>query len=180
MRKRHQEPFWNIDKILGLTAILVSMATFGIYLYQTHLIQKQQSAAVWPYVECFVNYVPQSVENPKYQLVIRNKGVVPALVKNIKIDYFGIKHEGDPNREYLEKLFGKENVPDCNFAFANGSVIPAGESIILLEVLEPDKMADSFFEIFKATSIKICYSSIYQDFWTTEKDKHPIESENCK
>jgi hypothetical protein len=180
MSRRRPEPFWNIDKILGLTAILVSMATFGIYLYQTHLIQKQQSAAVWPYVECYTNYIPQSEETCKYQLVMRNKGVGPALIKNIKIDYFGIKHEGDPNRIYLEKLFGKANVPDCNFAFANGSVIPAGESIILLEVVEPQKFADSFYEIFKATSFKICYASIYQDFWTTEKEKQPVECEGCK
>jgi hypothetical protein len=180
MSRRRTEPFWSVDKLIGICAIAVSLATFGIYVYQTHLIQKQQKASVWPYVECYVNYTPQSEGKPNYQLVIRNKGVGPAVIKNITIDYFGIKHNGDPNDEFLEKLFGKENVPNVVTGFANGSVLPAGEKVILLEASEPEKVADNFFEIFKAAKISICYTSIYGDNWTTEKEKQPVECEKCK
>ncbi|MDZ7897109.1 MAG: hypothetical protein U5N85_03645 [Arcicella sp.] len=42
--------FWNADKIVSLSAILISLATMTIYLYQTHLIGKQQNASVMPYL----------------------------------------------------------------------------------------------------------------------------------
>ena len=35
-------------------------------------------------------------------------------------------------------------------------------------------------EIFDKTEIKICYSSVYKDYWTVEKWKQPEECKNCE
>lgn len=47
MKKR----FWNTDKLMSFLAILLSVGTLLVFIYQTNLIRKQQYAAVYPYLE---------------------------------------------------------------------------------------------------------------------------------
>ena len=46
-----EERFWSSEKILGVSAILISLGMFISIVYQNRLIQKQHSAAVLLYLE---------------------------------------------------------------------------------------------------------------------------------
>ncbi|MEA5457502.1 hypothetical protein VB796_00530 [Arcicella sp. LKC2W] len=47
---------WRVDIIVSLSAMLICLATFGIYLYQTKIIQEQAKASVYPHLEIVREY----------------------------------------------------------------------------------------------------------------------------
>ena len=72
-RKR---PGWGPEWLIGLSAVLVSVATMAVYIYQAKIMQGQQLASVWPYIEWYTTF---STDNGVYLSVV-NKGVGPARV----------------------------------------------------------------------------------------------------
>lgn len=50
------KPQWRVDIIVSVSAMLVSLATFGIYLYQTKIIHEQARASVYPHLEIVREY----------------------------------------------------------------------------------------------------------------------------
>ena len=79
--------FWNSDKIVSISAILISLATMAIYLYQTHLIKKQQNASVMPYIR-----IMYSFDNDRFEVLVLNEGLGPAFIDEVNTYYMGKKY----------------------------------------------------------------------------------------
>jgi hypothetical protein len=177
---------WRVDIIISICAMLVSLATFGIYLYQTKIIQEQAKASVYPHLEIVREY--NNADNP-FIIYVKNVGIGPAFLKKMEIKY---KDKVYSSAEFensgsclpfkvLTKILPFEKIP----YIANGPnlpiVIPAGEKVMFLKLNEskpePIKL---LVNIFDNSRIKVCYSSVYKDYWTTEKWKQPQECENCE
>lgn len=60
-----------------MTAVLISVGTLLVFLYQTNLVRQQQYMSVLPYLE-FQNHDVFSYDN--YELILKNKGIGPALI----------------------------------------------------------------------------------------------------
>ena len=78
----------NTDRILSVTAILIGVATFSIYLVQTRLIVEQQHANVWPCV--LMSYSDTGIDDKlrsSFKVMATNKGIGPAIVKRVDIMY---------------------------------------------------------------------------------------------
>jgi len=41
-----KQPFWNNEKLLGISALLVSTMSLIVFVYQTDLLRKQQYMSV--------------------------------------------------------------------------------------------------------------------------------------
>ena len=72
-----------VELLLAAVAFFVSAATLGVYLYQARMMCAQQHASVWPYLEATYSNVDD------YRLVVRNKGVGPALVRQVEMTLDG-------------------------------------------------------------------------------------------
>ena len=64
----------NTDKILGLSAMLISICTLIVFLYQTNLIKKQQYMSVYPYLTLGNN----GSFTADYEYSLTNNGIGPA------------------------------------------------------------------------------------------------------
>ena len=75
--------------IIAVFALLISFLTFGIGVYETRIMSKeqkmmqsQQEASVWPYLEIKRDF-SQGLEN-RITISVINKGVGPAILNSIE------------------------------------------------------------------------------------------------
>lgn len=160
------------EMLIAAFAILISMSTLFVYIYQSNLMKQQQKMSVWPYV----NYGPSWGQD--YFIVnLINKGIGPAIIENVTITFDGKEIEG------IEGII--ELVPDSimgPYSFSSlpsGLVIMAGESLTLLNVNEPRMVAYLMDNILNDKfHMEVCYSSVYGDSWVSYGLK--VEESNCK
>ena len=116
---------WHTDRIVSVCAMVVGVGSLVIILYQTKLMREQQRASVMPYLAIAV----QS-NNEATNLTVRNAGIGPAVLEDVRVRYKGRDYVADPydffvqqRPEFFEKvgLSVDKLIP--------GRFIPAGEWI---------------------------------------------------
>ncbi|MCU0353564.1 MAG: hypothetical protein MUD08_07490 [Cytophagales bacterium] len=164
-------PKFNADRLIGISAFIISLGTFAIYIYeaslmrqQAELTRKQQFASVLPYLMTGISYPGKG----SFKLVLVNKGLGPAFVKEIRLIYDGKKYEGDPHGFYVRFIQPKDT--SFGFMYTNvtpGRVIPAGEMIELIAIQDDphsQQKAGEWFGSQKA-KLEIVYASVYDEKW---------------
>ncbi len=162
----NQKPkFWNADKIVSFSAILISLATMSIYLYQTHLIIKQQHASVMPYLMVG----PSSFNDGHVMINLQNNGLGPAFVEKLNVYYQGTKYEGCDLAVFFMRHNKKDTIQLGYSSIIVGQLIPANKNIEMLVISdnkkEADKLKKYFWNTDKPIELEIFYSSIYGDKW---------------
>ena len=172
--------FWTSEKLLGLSALFVSLLTLMVFVYQTNLIRKQQYRSVYPHLS-ITNFYSGSVD---YQFVLKNDGVGPALIQSVDISDL----EGNSYKSISKYLHSKLSIKDSvwvyNSDLSEGRLIPANEEIILFGLFNEEQTmarklppntisgAIKLRSILNNDSLKvsITYSSIYDESWTISND----------
>ncbi|MDF0708255.1 hypothetical protein [Flagellimonas okinawensis] len=173
--------FWNIEKIVGLTALIVSLLTLIVFVYQTNLLRKQQYMAAYPHL----SLMNEKSGTLQYSFGLSNHGVGPAFIESVKVSasndmvYDDIIH-------YVEKTIGKQD--SINYVYSNlwvGRLIPANEKINLIQLLDENMIKDwglvttekttkstldranKLYQILNddEIDIEIIYSSVYGEKW---------------
>ena len=151
--------------IIGLAAILINLVTVSVYMYQAHIMQKQQHTSVLPYIEWLY-----SNAGNEFVISVENKGIGPAFIKNVtmKLD----DEEIGSNSALFKKLLGTSS-----FSFINSTVerrvISPGEKVEMVHVYDSAqaKAIDSLLLWNNSPhkfALEICYCSVYNDCWTTD------------
>jgi hypothetical protein len=169
-----ERPKKKIDTglLVGLCAIFISVATLAVYIYQARIMQSQQHASVWPYIEWSTSNVGG------FYLEVHNKGIGPALIKNAALKIDGNEINGLEG--LFDMLLGKNRgKTEYIYSYVEGRVMASGESFKVFQIgdLILAKKIDSAFYYHK-TKFEICYCSIYNDCWTSKGLK--IEESTCE
>ncbi|MCW5911081.1 MAG: hypothetical protein KIT62_08400 [Cyclobacteriaceae bacterium] len=153
------------EMIVALSAIVVSIMTLSVYIFQARIMMDQQHTSVWPYVEWVYNYI--SEENQEFYISVINKGVGPALVRDSKIYLDGklYKDYSDLIKDLVGE--GKRDSLWIVYSGVDNSVMAPGEEVKIFHVKSwrgtRIPMVDS-----KRFNYTLCYCSIYKDCWTTD------------
>jgi hypothetical protein len=162
--------FWTSDRLLSLSAVLISVCTLIVFLYQTNLIRKQQYMSVFPYVN--LGHSGSFTEN--YTLILQNNGIGPAIIKSVEVE----SSDGEKYADIVEYVADNVTENDsADYFFANlfaGRLIPEKETIELLGINDANletaiKLRELLDE--EVVSIKIIYESIYGEQWTLTNSK---------
>lgn len=169
----------DADRLVSISAIIVSVGTLFLIIYQTNLYRQQQKAAVLPYLEIGVG-----LDSIGSNVHVTNNGTGPAFVKAIEVRYSKLSVKDDPYGFYLQ-LYKDSTSQMPGYLFLDrvfpGRLIPAGQSVEMLAVhRSPDKV-EEFNRLFqddpdpqiqrtKKATIIITYSSVYGDTWVTQSD----------
>lgn len=163
------------DRLLGLSAIILSLCTLIVFFYQTHLIRKQQFMSVYPYLEIGHN----RVYSDEYTFTIENKGVGPAIIETFRVGKNGVLKEQDFVKFLRQEISSYENL-DIEYSNLYG-----GRLISEKEVIELFKSKDTLkttgqilYTILNNENMEyeIVYSSIYGEKWKlTDKSAIPVK-----
>jgi hypothetical protein len=145
------------------------LSSLLLFYFQTQLMQKQQYAAVLPYLELWNT----GTENP-YSLVLANNGIGPAFIQSFEIHYKGKIYPLDPSNFLGKEMINKDTTTFKNVSliYSNlmkGQLIPAGKEIKLITVENSEKVAKKVRELFGGNQAKltIIFSSVYEEKWIT-------------
>ena len=160
--------FWNADKIVSFSAILISLATMAIYLYQTHLIQKQQHASVMPYLRMEYAYYEGG-----FDFRVSNEGLGPAFIEEVNTYYKGKKYSNTDISGFYLNTYSKidTTINSMNLTgIGKPMLMPAGKTLDLFWRHNDTKMAPKLYKLFSSKDLvlEIKYSSIYENKWVVK------------
>jgi hypothetical protein len=170
---REDRPF-RLDLVVALGALLISTVAALATVYQTRVIARQFSAAVWPYVSF------DSTNSPNFsELDIRNDGLGPAIIRAVKLSW-----DGKP-RPSIEAIVASLRTSDPQMtnairaAFRSGAsmklttstpnagtVIPANSQHTVLRIEGAVPVARLRPELQRRLGLSICYCSLTGNCWT--------------
>lgn len=163
----------DLNSIATIGAVILSIVAISISVLEVTTMRTQQKSAVWPYLQ-----INSSYTDGKYQILLENKGVGPALIKNLALFV-----DDEPAYEFdkiISDLVGLENAFSYDvYQVSNpaNSVISSREKVRMFSVplRNNDKENTEFTPgvIFaqqanQRFNIAICYCSIHEDCWKTD------------
>ena len=177
---------FNTDRIIGLSAMLISLLTLVIFIYQTNIIRTQSKLSVTPRISFSTTQESPRDSIIHYAISIKNKGLGPAIIESVNIINENKRHPLNFPKFFTEvypefqkygsiiqsmnislgtTLSEKESIKFFTFAFHSKNLASLMQ---YLGVKDGDKMP---------FNIEIIYSSIYGEKWKTNLhiDGHPIK-----
>ena len=157
--------FWNSDKVVSSAAMLISIGTLFVLIYQTNLMSEQKRQSVLPYL--LIGY--HNTGTPNFKIVVENKGVGPAFIESVTTSYGDSTYQLDlPNFLYgeIDEMDSISNLFHSNIF--EGLLIPAGESIPILQVDGSESDAERLLTLLRRLDAQglnheIVYKSIYNE-----------------
>ena len=184
-----QKEFWNLEKVVSLSAFVVSLVTVLALIYQIRisreqnnlarqqqeLVRIQQYASVLPYLEIQVG---TNNGDHLFEINLLNNGVGPAFVEEVRTVYNGKIYPGDPFMFYKTAIMPqiRDTISLGVQSITIGQIIPAGKSVPVLiahaDFTSPEDR-DVLFGFFghpteeepELAQIEVAYSSIYGEKW---------------
>lgn len=172
-----------VDRIMAISAILISLLTLIIFIYQTNLMHKESRLSVTPRIG-FHTVFSEGDSTITYSFSIQNKGIGPAIIDSAKVIFEGKKYEVDMEYFFATVYPGLVNYGNFN-SFASigeGSTLTANERQVLFSYTFDE---ENMQEIQKYLNVDedddlpfnliLQYRSIYEDRWIIDSDDngHP-------
>lgn len=174
--RRKKSPFWENQKLLSITAVLISIGTLLVFLYQTNLVRKQQYMSVLPYLE-FQNHATFTND---YKLVLKNKGIGPALITSREIIIKGKKYDLDVGTYLRENLRVEDTVDFVISNVIKGNLISEKEGVELVSIrpntssMGLDKLHGLIYN--DSLEFVVEYESVYGERWrVSSRNSTPVK-----
>lgn len=173
-----------IDLIIGLSAIIISVASLWVALRADSTQERLLQASVWPYVEYFSSDATGNGDK-RLAFVLRNAGVGPAIVRTFAVEYNG--HPYSRLRQLLAaccQLSANRHHPGILSSTVYDSVIMAHDDMPFIEVLPGKTDPHDYASVGAArfhVGIQICYCSVLGDCWffDSKRDEQPNAVRKC-
>ncbi|MEM9076753.1 MAG: hypothetical protein AAGC43_06930 [Bacteroidota bacterium] len=165
--------FKNIstDRLLGISAMVISILTLVIFIYQTDIMRVQSKLSVKPRLDFTTNQ--GSIDSlVHFQEVIENKGLGPAIIDSIYFKYKNKAYALNP-KEFIEAHFPK--LLEYGYfaqraSLGRGTTLTPEEERSIFIYKFHDEKWDSIFNYLGMEedddwpfSLEVIYTSIYED-----------------
>lgn len=174
----------NTDRILGISAMAISVLTLAIFIYQTDIMRVQSKLSVKPRLDFTTNQGGND-SIITFQQVLENKGLGPAIIDSIYFKYNGKIFTLDS-----EKLISTELPKLLDYGYlsqhatlGSGTTLAPQEERSIYTYNLPVTKLDSVFAYLNVGpeddgpfEIEVIYTSIYEDeLWkVTSNNSKPI------
>lgn len=152
------------EMIVALSALLISVITTIVSIYSATIDRAYARASMWPRIELFRSF---GGNNFNYGIV--NNGNGPAIIK-----YALVSHDEKNIRRWTDI----PNMPEHTQSHMGTRILPPQQTITPTRTT--GKAAKVFEEIDKKVKITICYCSIYDECWLTDRENNPLIVERCE
>lgn len=172
------------DRLLGLSAMLISLLTLVIFIYQTNIMREQSKLSVKPRLDFTTNQGGND-SIITFQQVLENKGLGPAIIDSIYFKFngkvFTLDSEKLLNSEF-PKLFDYGYLSQ-HATLGSGTTLTPEEERSIYTYNMPASKLDSVLSYLNIGpdddgpfEIEVIYTSIYEDeLWkVTSNNSKPI------
>jgi hypothetical protein len=150
--------------IIAMSALFISIVTAGVSIYSAATDRAYAKASVWPRLEIFRSFS----SNKSFEYGVTNNGTGPALIKYAKVKY---------DSKFIKAWRDIPNFEDFIQSHTGTRILPSQGVITPLKYKgENTKL---FFNADKKISIELCYCSIYDECWVTDRSNQPTTVEQC-
>jgi hypothetical protein len=178
---------YNADRIVSVSAIVVSLATLLMILYQTILTREEQHVSVMPSLRIGYGF-SDTLDVINERIWLKNDGLGPAFIEKIIIIDSTGSYEED-FFSYFKRINRNRNSIRIT-RLPNGTIIPKNDGTILYSKYSDSSstvILSNYFEmpyeiLRMPTSnpnkavVEIYYKSVYGDRWKIRSDSPiPIE-----
>lgn len=172
--------FPKTDRILGVSAMVISILTLIIFIYQTEIINEQSKLSVKPHLSFHLNQTGND-SLITFTQTLTNKGLGPAIIKEAHIIF---KENEFPL--YVD-LFLSNTYPNLdNYAslisstgLINYTIISPNETVVLYSLQVPVQSLSEFLNYLEINendvngtpnwNFEIGYTSMYEDeLWSID------------
>lgn len=150
--------------VVALSALLIGLVTAFTSIYSAYVDRAYARASVWPRLEIFRSY-----SGDTFSYGVTNSGTGPALIKYAKI------HDG---KKYIQKWNDIKPLSNIVQSHIGNRTLSPQDSIN--PVIYKGEDIAAVVQADKTISIELCYCSIYQECWLTDRDNQPAEVPHCE
>ncbi len=176
-----QDKAVRYDVIIACSALLISAVTSAALVYQTHVISRQFSATVWPYVSFDVTRGASSLS-----VAMRNDGVGPALLRTVDITVDGKRVPSlnaivDPLVAKVTSASKSHDTRAMVSSIQSGEVLPANQQVTLVQVSGADATR-LLLAMAPRLNLSVCYCSLLGRCWITQfndRSNEPHDISTC-
>lgn len=148
------------DKIVAISAIVISISALVVSIYEAGLMRKSQRAATWPYVEILTT----NLDN-YFALKIFNTGVGPAKIQDFKIVIDDVEIDERAFRDSLRSYIG--NHVDITWSAIAGRVLPPEKAITFFEFTDSIAL-NKMMNVSSKVTLSLCYCSVFDQCWVSK------------
>lgn len=158
---------WNTDKIIGISAMLISVMTLVVLIYQTSLMREQQRLSVLPYL----SMGRAGTGTAEFQVFLTNNGIGPAFIESMRIHYDGKVYESDLATFLYKDIEAMDSISHIMHSnIYPGMLLSAGTHI---PILQADNSKESGIKLYfllekldkKGFNYELIYKNIYNERW---------------
>ena len=167
--------YFNYELYVAGSALIVSVVALALGIYEANLEREHQRASVWPRLELNRSYDDTS---SKLTYTLTNNGLGPAIIKFSTLSVNGKVVENWD--EVLFTLYG--NRYQRSTRRIGNSVLPPKAALTMLQINDADLFAlgyRQFSEKDVQLGIAICYCSVFDECWLTDRNNNPTKVEAC-
>ena len=150
--------------IIALSALIVSIVTVAISIYSAYIDRAYARASFWPRLEIYRSYNQDS-----FNYGIINSGNGPALVQ-----YAVVRYQGTAIKQWTDI----SGLP--NFIQTQMSRRIISPQTTVQPLTATHTRADEFLKYDNDISIELCYCSIYDECWLTDRANLPTAVDECR
>ncbi len=157
--------------LVGIPALLMSMAVAYATFVQADATQKMQQAEAWPFISYGTSNVADDGKTREISLGLANNGVGPALLGPMEVRYQGAVVRNAS--EILERCCGVGRGTGLSFATSPASdiVVPARTDTKFLRLTETPENRSIWAKLETERwklQVRSCYCSVFEDCWVIE------------
>lgn len=156
---------WSGDKLLGISALIISFATLISLIYQSRISREHEMKSAFPKLELWHN---NSAE--KFEWVLLNTGLGPGIIEDyyvvyedsiLQMDLQGFAHG------YSDSLTNAIKIGTTSLT--KGRIIQPGQELSLIRLGLDSVRNHPLLDALKyKASLTIKYSSVYDQMWLIE------------
>lgn len=153
---------WSGDKLLGISALVISLATLISLVYQSRLMREHEMKSSFPKLELWHNN-----NSERFQLVLMNTGLGPAIIEDYYITYGDSIYQMD-QQEFAHLYSDSIKVVSFNSSsLRKGRIIQPGSEMNLVTLRLDSLKNHPLKTVFRTgeAELTLRYSSVYQQMW---------------
>ncbi len=182
------------NRIMAISAILISAASFYVAVLQTRATQQQVKAETWPYLQIDTGNYDEDSGNTLINYTLVNAGVGPARVESMQIFYQDQPMGGfyELARECCledlaipaeESIIGSALIGTPTTSSASPKILPSENEVNLFRLLRTETNEVFWNRIDKLRfqlRAEACYCSVLDECWITNFSDQPQPVNSCR